>query len=83
MKRSSSLLLVALCLLASASWAQTPSPAKESGNRCLEKYKQNDENGAMADCTKAIEVDARSTDAYALRAVLLINKGDFEGAIID
>jgi tetratricopeptide (TPR) repeat protein len=83
MKRSSSLLPIALCLLASAAWAQTSSPAKELAGRCLEKYKQNDKDGAMADCTKAIELDARSTDAYALRATILMKKGDFEGAIAD
>lgn len=83
MKRSSSLLPIALCLLASASWAQTSSPAKELARSCLEKYKQNDKDGAMADCTKAIELDARSADAYAVRAAILLEKGNFEGVIAD
>lgn len=83
MRRSSSLLLISLCLFASSSWAQISSPAKELARSCLEKYKQNDKDRAMVDCTKAIELDARSTDAYVLRAVMLAEKGNFEGAILD
>lgn len=83
MKWLSSLLLISLCLFASASWAQTSSPAKEVARSCLEKYKQNDKDGALADCTKAIELDARSTDSYAVRAVIFAEKGNFEGAIAD
>ena len=84
MKRLPSLLIISLCLFASASRAQTSgSPAKELARSCLEKYKQKDKDGAMADCAKAIELDARSTDAYVLRAVMLAEKRDFEGAIND
>lgn len=84
MKRLPSLLIISLCLFASASRAQTSgSPAKELARSCLEKYKQNDKDGAMADCAKAIELDARSADAYALRAVMLAEKRDFEGALND
>ena len=83
MKRSFSLLIIALCLLASTSLAQTPSPAKELVGRCLQKFEQNDKDGALADCTKAIELDARSVDAYAVRATILTEKRNFEGAIAD
>ncbi|MDX6692747.1 MAG: hypothetical protein QOF02_350 [Blastocatellia bacterium] len=83
MKRSSSLLFIALFLFASSTWAQTSGPAKELADSCIAKYKQNDFDGALADCSKALELNPRSTDAYAMRGVLFLQKGNLEGALAD
>ena len=84
MKRCfSSLLFVSLFLFASSSWAQTSGSAKELFDGCLENYKRNDFDKALADCSRAIELDPRSTLAYAMRGLMLLQKGNFEGAIAD
>jgi tetratricopeptide (TPR) repeat protein len=83
MKRFSSLLFISLFLFASSTWAQTSTSDKQLAHSCLEKYKQNDLDGAIADCSKAIELNPRSTDAYAVRGLIFMQKGNLEGAIAD
>jgi tetratricopeptide (TPR) repeat protein len=85
MKRLSSLLFLSLFfLLAPCSWAQTPASAKDFVNRCLALYKQQAWDEAIAACSKAIELDPKSRDAYAMRAIILRDgKGNLDGALAD
>lgn len=85
MKHLSSLLFLSLfSLLAPCSWAQTPASAKDFVDKCLALYKHQDWDEAIAACSKAIELDPKSRDAYAMRATILRDgKGNLDGAIAD
>src|SRR5258708_10334382 len=84
MKRVTPLLLLGLLLV--VVWpvqGQTPSTATDYVNRGIEKVKKGDPNGAIADFTKAIEIDPRYTSAYLNRGIERARKGDRDGAIAD
>ncbi len=49
----------------------------------LKKYEQGDYQGAIADYTKAIEVNPQNADAYIRRGYTKYNLKDYHGAIID
>ena len=42
-----------------------------------------DTDGAIADFTKAMEIDPKYTPAYSGRAWVKISKGDIQGATVD
>lgn len=84
MKHVSSLLFLYLVLFVSSSWAQTPSSAKDFASSCTSRFKQQDWDGAMADCNKAIELNPHAADGYIVRSLILGNiKGNLDGAIAD
>ena len=72
MKRSPYFL--SLCALFLVVWpiqGQTPTTAPDFTNRGLARQSKGDLNGAIADHTKAIEIDPRDADAYSSLAWLL------------
>src|SRR5258708_904254 len=84
MKRVTLLLLLGLLLV--VVWpvqGQTPSTATDYVNRGIEKVKKGDPDGAIADFTRAIEIDPRYTSAYLNRGISRKEKGDLAGAIAD
>ncbi|MBK8368777.1 MAG: tetratricopeptide repeat protein [Bacteroidetes bacterium] len=58
-------------------------PADEYCYTGLEKFKQNDFEGAVLDYDKAFELDPASTEAIYMRALSKGNLGNAEGAIDD
>ena len=52
-------------------------------NRGVEKEKQGDSNGAIADFSRAIELDPKAVCAYYNRALAKSDKGDLDGVISD
>lgn len=71
-------LLLALC--SSVSISQTAVEYTRNGNAKLDR---KDYRGAIADYTKAIQVNPRHEDAYFKRGVAKINLYDYYGAIAD
>jgi tetratricopeptide (TPR) repeat protein len=57
--------------------------AEEYYNRANEKSENGDENGAIVDYTKAIELAPNNADAYNNRGVSKRNLKDHNGAIVD
>src|SRR5436190_408696 len=57
--------------------------AVEHNDRGTGKTKSGDLDGAIADCTKAIELNPRFVPAYYNRGVARASKGDLDGAIAD
>ena len=49
----------------------------------LERYKQGDYQGAIADYTKAIEINPRYADAYSTRGVAKGKSGNYQESIAD
>ena len=56
---------------------------KDYLNRGLAKIKIQDYTGAIADFTKAIEIDPKDADAYNDRGVAKCELQDYRGAIVD
>ena len=52
-------------------------------NRGLEKYNAGDYSGAIADYTKAIDLDPKYHNAYLRRGIAKANLGGYSGAIAD
>ena len=52
-------------------------------NSGVDKYKQGDYQGAIADFTKALEINPQYTNAYANRGVSKYFLGDLKGACDD
>ncbi|MEZ0231007.1 MAG: tetratricopeptide repeat protein, partial [Planctomycetota bacterium] len=51
--------------------------------RALERYAQSDNDGALADATKALELEPRIQKMWAVRGTIRIDRKDHEGAISD
>lgn len=47
------------------------------------RFSKNDNDGAIADCTKAIELDPRFAQAYLGRGEARFAKGDYDGSTAD
>jgi Flp pilus assembly protein TadD len=62
---------------------QTPTTHADYYNRGIDRQAKGDLDGAIADYTKAIEIDPRSAHAYNSRGNLRDAKGDHDGAIAD
>ena len=62
---------------------QTPTTAVDYNNRGVDRQNAGDLDGAIADYTKAIEIDPRYRDAYNNRGTSRATKGDLDGAIAD
>src|SRR6266567_2305233 len=62
-----------------------PKPKDAEGflNRASARRFNGDVNGAIADCTRAIELDPKSEPAVYKRGALKLQKGDYDGAIPD
>jgi tetratricopeptide (TPR) repeat protein len=58
-------------------------PAIDYYNRGVRKQEKGDLDGAIADCTKAIELDPRDAESHVNRASAKRRKGDLEGALAD
>ena len=62
----------------------SPNSAKNFLNSCLVRYQQKDWDRAIADCSKAIELDPQARDSYLMRGMILRDiKGNLDGAIAD
>jgi len=62
-----------------------PKPKDAEGflNRAGARAFNGDMNGAIGDCTRAIELDPKSEPAVYKRGALKLQKGDYDGAIAD
>jgi tetratricopeptide (TPR) repeat protein len=60
-----------------------PNDAEGFLNRASARAFNGDMNGAIADCTRAIELDPKSEPAVYKRGALKLQKGDNDGAIAD
>jgi len=62
-----------------------PKPKDAEGflNRAGARAFNGDMNGAIADCTRAIDLDPKSEPAVYKRGALKLQKGDYAGAIAD
>jgi tetratricopeptide (TPR) repeat protein len=64
----------------------SPAPAPEAEDYYaggLRKHHQGDSDGAIADYTRAIELNPKYVEAYNNRGAEKLKKGDFDGAITD
>jgi len=77
-----SLALLAV-VLACGSSTDNADKAKQLINEGVARYEKGDLDGAIADYTKAIELDPRNAAAYNNRGAARKNKGDVDGAIAD
>jgi len=73
-------LLLLLLFVPLISFGQTAESYNESG---LEKNELKDYKGAIADYTKAIELDPEDASAYNNRGISKENVGDLRGACAD
>ena len=65
---------------ANASW-QTPKTAEEFNNRGLDRQNSCDLDGALADYSKAIELDPSHALAHSSRGVVKVDEGTCHNAI--
>jgi tetratricopeptide (TPR) repeat protein len=72
------LLLIVILLATSLSYCQT---AEEYLKRGIYKDSLRDDKGAIADYTKAVEINSNYMDAYFLRGLSKHNLEDYHGAI--
>lgn len=77
------LLFATACQKGTTSSSDNPQTATEYYNRGVERQSKGDINAAVADYTKAIELDPKSFSAYNNRGNLRQDKGDLKGAILD
>ena len=74
------LLTVVLLTITTDAFCDT---AEDYVNGSSQKYARGDLDGAIADCTKAIELKPDYANAYSSRGIAKLAKGDFNGAIED
>src|SRR6185295_6290721 len=60
-----------------------PQDADYRNNRGAVKIQKGDWQGAIADCSRAIEMNPRQRDAYSNRAFAYSSTGQYDGAIAD
>lgn len=77
------LLSATACQKGATSTAANPQSATDYYNRGVERQSKGDLNAAIADYTKAIELDPKSFSAYNNRGNVRQDRGDFKGAISD
>ena len=78
MKKST--LLAALLLTITFSYSQSAKKLVKTG---ITKFQKEDYKGAIAEYTKAIEIDSNYADAYFYRGYTKFTLKDYQGAIID
>src|SRR5262245_17139890 len=86
MSRAARACLFFACVVAAfenAAAEEHPAAAVRAFNLGVEKHERGDLDGAIADYTKAIEIDPRFGDPYQNRGVARRAKGDLDGAIAD
>jgi tetratricopeptide (TPR) repeat protein len=84
MRHFSLLILLILSLSATVAYGQAaPSSAEDYFNRGTARYGKGDLDGAIADFTKAIELNPQDAAAYFNRGSVRDEKGDHDGAITD
>lgn len=75
--------LLLLVLFAQPAPGQTTQTAEGYLNRGIALLQKGDASGALTDLTRAIELNPKLADAFALRAEIRSRRGDLEGAIAD
>ena len=75
--------LILLLFLALPVAAHAQTTAKEFCDRASAKMDKGDADGAIACCNRAIELDAKNANAYAIRARAEDIKSDFDAATAD
>ena len=83
LKAKHSLLILGLLIVVSPLQGQALSTAADYYNRGFERRKAGDLDGAIADYTKAIEIEPRFPGAHLGRGNARQAKGDLDGAIAD
>lgn len=83
MKQAKHLLILVFLFAVWPVRGQTLNTAADYLNRGVEKVQKGDFDGAIADYTKAIEIDPRYVQAYGNRGIARKAKGDLDGAIAD
>jgi tetratricopeptide (TPR) repeat protein len=83
MKMVAKLIALILTLSVSICLGQTPRKAEDFYQRGLVRQEKGDVEGAIADFSKAIEIDPQHADAYYNRGSLRQTKGDMDAAIAD
>jgi tetratricopeptide (TPR) repeat protein len=58
----------------------TPQPAADLNKSSFDKYLMSDYDGAIADYTKAIELNPKYVEAYCNRGTAELGKSDYDGA---
>ena len=78
-----SLLILFLLIVFQAQAPQQVKSAKEYFDSGLVRLQKDDVDGAIADMSKAIELNPRYVDAFFIRSQCLLLKGDGERALLD
>lgn len=60
-----------------------PRGARELYNQGIDKASQKDYQGALADYTKALQIDSQDPNIYYSRALIYVELGEYEKAIAD
>lgn len=60
-----------------------PQTAADFANRGSDKLQNGDYDGAIADSSRAIELDSKMPEAYYNRGTAKLQKADYDGAIAD
>ena len=81
--RIRTLLVLAGILLSSVDCVHAQTTAADFNKRGLAKSDKGDLDGAIADYTRAIELDPKYASAYHNRGIAKSDKGDLDGAIAD
>ena len=77
------LLVMLLASAATVARAEEDERAVNYVFQSIDKFVDHDYDGAIADCTKAIEIDPQYAAAYANRAMSEHEKHDYDAAIAD
>jgi tetratricopeptide (TPR) repeat protein len=77
------LVFMFLCLCSAVLFAQTKEDAVAYCDRGLDKVMQSDDEGAIEDFTRAIDIDPEYADAYYNRACAKYDLDDCAGAVED
>jgi tetratricopeptide (TPR) repeat protein len=81
--RQASLVLIILLFMPSVLTGQSLKSAEQYYRSGISKKAKGDLDGAIADYSKAVEINPRYAEAYANRGLARKTKGDLDGAIAD